>query len=85
MAALRGGREVTAPTRMVLGGYIMLALLTVFLTIVIARLGVLDGPAIWLADWLTANIDGADLSVAAGFSLSLLAYLRHYVANAPRR
>jgi hypothetical protein len=56
MAALRGGREVTGPTRMVLGGYIMLALLTVFLTKVIDRLGVLDGPAIWLADWLVANI-----------------------------
>ena len=50
-------------------------LLGLFLTKVIDRLGVLDGPAIWLADWLTANIDGADLSVAAGFSLSLLAYL----------
>jgi hypothetical protein len=33
---------MTGPTRMVLGGYIMLALLTVFLTKVIDRLGVLD-------------------------------------------
>lgn len=50
-------------------------LLGLFLTKVIDRLGVLDGPAIWLADWLAANIDGADLSVVAGFSLSLFAYM----------
>jgi hypothetical protein len=50
-------------------------LLGLFLTKVIDRLGVLDGPAIWLADWLAANIAGADLSVVAGFSLSLFAYM----------